>query len=80
MLPQLGQENGETLVMDLVLYSEREEVAPSPSPRAFAKLKRTCHSNSCEDSPAKFLRTLQEKLSSSKRFNRVMILRASFTD
>uniref|UniRef100_A0A915BW81 protein-tyrosine-phosphatase n=1 Tax=Parascaris univalens TaxID=6257 RepID=A0A915BW81_PARUN len=77
ILSQLGQEKGEALMMDLVLYSEREEVAPSPLPFTFAKLKRKCHSN-YDESPAKFLRTLQEKLSSSKRFNRVLILREGF--
>ncbi|VDN33124.1 unnamed protein product [Gongylonema pulchrum] len=86
MLSQIGSEKYGSTLVDLVLYSESEgDVKPVNSSNnnsnqslILTRMKRKNRSNvanSPEDSPQILLRTLQERFSSSERFQKVLVLR-----
>uniref|UniRef100_A0A8R1XPD1 Rhodanese domain-containing protein n=1 Tax=Onchocerca volvulus TaxID=6282 RepID=A0A8R1XPD1_ONCVO len=88
MLSQIGEEKCNSTLVDLVLYSENDETVGKQSltnnySTVFSSsgIKRK-HQNgvkcSGDESSQKLLRTLQEKFTSSKRFNNVLILRGKF--
>ncbi|OZC07678.1 hypothetical protein X798_05314 [Onchocerca flexuosa] len=85
MLSQIGGEKCSSTLVDLVLYSENDEIVGKQSlTNNFSTLLSSSgikrkHQNgvkySGDESSQKLLRTLQEKFTSSKRFSSVLVLR-----
>uniref|UniRef100_A0A1I7VA29 Ovule protein n=1 Tax=Loa loa TaxID=7209 RepID=A0A1I7VA29_LOALO len=83
MLSQIGEEKCNTSMVDLVLYSESDQIIGDKSlsnnySTVFPGVKRKCYNDEkySDDSSQKLLlRTLQEKFTSSKRFRNVLVLR-----